>query len=357
MSTQHFISVSTGKDSELTAIRAIRRFEQRPANSNFPPRFLSCDTGNEDEGYLDFVDYMSRALGVQIEVLRADFSGEFATRRANIEIEWSKEKRIRRHSAECKARQGVIPTRERMGLCKCPENVLPALPPQVIADAKALLETTGNPFLDLCMLKGRFPGMKSRFCTDELKIKPMMAIKQPLLDAGVNVVEWIGERAEESPGRARKPVIQRIRHPNGATQILYRPIHALKRAEVFAGIADAGLRHNPLYDLGAKRVGCWLCIACGKDEVQLFAKHTPHEVARLREWERIVGLVSRKRMATFFAAKMIPGQGDGRAHIDAVIEWSATTRGGKQFDIFRSRQLADANKLGLHCDRELAVCE
>lgn len=353
---QHFCGLSGGKDSLLTAIRAIKRFETKPP-TNLPLRFQTADTGNEWEGWRDYIDYLSRALGVDIEIVKADFAAEFAERRANIVREWSKEKRIRTHSPDCRGRGENMTRRERMKLCNCRENVLPPVHPDMIQRALDLLVPTGNPFLDLCMLKGRFPGAKSRFCTDRLKIEPMMAAKLPLLADGVNIVEWLGERAQESTDRAKKPRFTRIRHPN-ATQILYRPIHHLLVDEVFDEIAHFGIKVNPLYDMGASRVGCWPCIMCGKDEINLIARMTPEEIDRLREWEHIVGLVSRRLKATFFAAKMVPGdkEDEGRARIDNVVSWAKTSRGGRQIDMFQTGIIAEAEQEGWFCGGE-GMCE
>jgi 3'-phosphoadenosine 5'-phosphosulfate sulfotransferase (PAPS reductase)/FAD synthetase len=350
VSVQHFIGVSGGKDSLRTAIEALDRFERRPPASNLPPRFLAADPGNEHPGWQNYIGYLETALGVTIEVVPADFSREFAVRRSNIESDWRKEKTTRTHSAECKARGESMTLRERMERCACPARVSPPVPEPLIQRALALLHPTGNPFLDLCMLKGRFPGAKSRFCTDRLKIEPMQAVKQPYLDQGINVIEWLGERAEESPGRAAKSVIQRIRHER-ATQVLYRPIHAMKRDQVFADIAARGILVNPLYDKGATRVGCWPCIMCGKDEIALLDSEA---VDRLREWERLVGMVSRRQLATFFCAKMLPGETDdpGRAAIDNVLPWARTSRGGRQFDMFQSGLIEEARDAGIHCDRD-----
>lgn len=353
MSVQHFISVSGGKDSLRTAIEAQERFERRPPSSNFPPRYLAADTGNEEDGWADYIAYLERALGIRIEVVRADFAAQFAIRRENIREDWRKEKRRRRHQAPCKARREIMPPKEWIAACDCPVSISPPVPEHLIERAASLLIPTGNPFLDLCMLKGRFPGARSRFCTDELKLVPMNAIKDPLLSEGVNIVEWIGERAEESPGRAKKKTIQRIRHASGATQVLYRPIHAMKREQVFADIAARGIRVNPLYDRGAERVGCWPCIMCGKSEIRLLDKDA---IDRLREWESLVQAVSRRQNATFFAAKMLPGKiaagDDARAHIDAVVSWARTSRGGKQFDIFQRAEAKAANDMGASCDRD-----
>lgn len=354
MMVQHFIGLSAGKDSQLTAQRAIKRFEKR-GYGNMPPRFFACDTGNEyfkegQEGWSEFIHYLERAYGISIEIWRADFTEQLATRRTNIRGDWSQEKRIRKHSAECKARRGIMPFKQRKAMCQCPEKVYPPVPDHLIDRAISLLHPTGNPFLDLCLVKGRFPGMKSRFCTEELKIAPIMAVQQPLLDSGVNVVSWVGERAEESADRRKKPVIQRIRHLSGATQVLYRPIHGLTEEQVFAEIAQEGYRVNPLYSLGAKRVGCWPCAFCGKDEVQIVKSKTPERIDLLREWEALVGMVSRRGRATFFHAP-----DEWKDGIDAIVEWSATSRGGRQFDMFQARHLN--SNLANSCARSAGLCE
>lgn len=357
MTAQHFVGISGGKDSLLTAIACIERFEKRPP-SNMSPRFHAADTGNEEGRWRDYIAYLSRALGVNIEIVRADFTAQLAERRKNIRADWSQEKRRKKHTAECKGRADQMTVRERMERCDCPVRVSPPVPDHLIDHAISMLEPTGNPFLDLCMLKGRFPGSKSRFCTDELKIAPMMARQRPYLDAGVSVVVWLGERAEESQDRAKKPILQRIRHER-ASEILYRPIHGMKREQVFADIRARGIALNPLYDEGADRVGCWPCIMCGKGEIRLLDRQA---IERLREWESIVRQVSRRQAATFFAAKVLPGPvGDddhARAHIDAVVSWAKTSRGGRQFDLFQQGEAREAQELGIWCDRDaFAGCD
>lgn len=352
---QHFIPISGGKDSTAALCLALERFERRPPPANLPPRFIHCDVGsNEHQATIDHIAYLSEATGVDIEIIRADFSAEFATRRANIRADWSREKRIKKHSPDCRASTAEMAwgqARAHRLACGCPINVMPVVAEADISEAIALLVPSGDPFLDLCMLKGRFPGAKSRFCTEELKIAPMMAIKRPIWADGISTIEWVGERADESPARALKPVIQRIRHGNAA-QILYRPCHKLSAQDVFDIAKRHGLRPNPLYLIGAKRVGCWPCIMCGKDEIINIATRTPEHIERLRAWEALVSRVSRRRMATFFHAS-----DETMFGIDQIIAWGRTSRGGKQFDIFRSEQAVEADIEGAMCDSGYGLCE
>lgn len=375
MRAQHFGSVSGGKDSQAVLCLMVER-AQRHGFGNMPPRFLGADTGNEHPiwqehmAYLD--EWLQRQIGQRIEIVRADFSGEFETRRQNIRTDWAKEKRRTEHTADCKARREAIPklakgcrhSRERsealkawVAACDCPVRVSPPVPDEIIELAVEALQPTGNPFLDLCMLKGRFPGAKTRFCTERLKLEPMWALKQPLIDEGVSIVEWIGERSEESEARERKPALERIRHER-ATQVLYRPIKDLKHRDVFEISKRHGLRPNPLYLMGMGRVGCWPCIMEKKEGVRIISQRTPDQIDRLEKWEQLVRLVSRRGDATFFCAKMIPGEGDGRAHIRAVVEWSRTRRGGRQFDLVQDLEAAEAAELGVSaCSSVYGLCE
>lgn len=356
MSVHHFASVSGGADSLAAMLLAIERAERRGMNL----RFLNADLGSaESEITHEYIGYLEQQLGIRIERVRADFAAEFAVRRETIQHHWSREKRRKEHTAECKERRKMMRWTDWRAACVCPVRVSPPVPQELIDRAKALLVPTGEPFLDLCMLKGRFPSRTAQFCTERLKLEPINAIVHPLLEAGDRVVSWIGEMAEESPKRAAKQPIQRVRWPSGGQLILYRPIFRWTKLDNFRLAARHGVKPNPLYKMGFGRVGCTPCINCEKGEIAQIDKRMPWVIARLREWERIVALVSRRGDATFFPAPMIPGdQADTtRARIDNAVEWAKTTRGGQQFDLLQrlARDEADAN--GLMCESAYGLCE
>lgn len=362
MRVQHIVPISGGKDSTGVACLMVERLARRPAG-NLLPRFLHCDVGgNENSQTMEYIDYLSdwleREIGQRIEILRADFSEGLAARRANIEREWKTRKEFVMHDQACRAAQAKLDPADRPAhrkQCGCRVEVREPLSDEIIAEAKALLEPTGDPFLDLCLLKGRFPGTRSRFCTDELKLEPMRLVKVPIWQDGISTVEWIGERADESPARAAKPRFQRIRRPEGrwVNQILYRPVHHLKADDMFSIAARHGLSPNPLYLQGARRVGCWPCIMCGKDEIVNIANRTPDHIDRLREWEKLVSKVSRRQWAAFFPDR----RGLGSDDIDEQVAWARTSRGGKQFDLLRTKEMISADADGLMCDSAYGLCE
>lgn len=383
MILQHFGSISGGKDSQAVLCKMVERLDRKGLDGfgNMPPRFLAADNGHENPITLDHIAYLSDWLqqraGLTIEICSAnDVPGltddtAFARKRAMLRDEWSKEKRRKRHRGECSRRRDVIngAKLDRAELaaaraawraaCDCPVMVSPPVPDDLIEQAIALLYPTRIPFLDVAMLHGWFPATKTRFCTDETKLVPMMHRKQPLIDEGVSIIDWIGERADESEARSKKPPIQSKRHASGARQVLYRPIFQWTAADAFAISDRHGLKHNPLYTMGMSRVGCSTCIMVKKRELRMWAMRFPAEVDRVREWERLVGIVSRRGASSLLPAPSVPGDPDdhGRAAIDKAVEWSRTSKGGRNYDLLIELEQRQADEDGLFCDSEYGLCE
>lgn len=382
---QHFTSISTGKDSTAVMCLSVERAHARPG---WLPRFQFCDVENENPlayEHLDYLEaYLQHELGVGIERLSAyDVPGlidaaAFTRKRQVIRDNWPKELRRTRHTTACDARRAAIPTlapgcrhsperaaamRKWLDDCDCPVIVSPPVEQERIEQAVAALEPTGIAFLDMCLLHGRFPSKKVKFCTDELKMRPLLLTRAPIWAEGGMTVDWIGERAEESKDRAAKPMLQRIRQPEGGVRILYRPVHQWTARETFAIAKRHGLKPNPLYLLGAGRVGCWPCINARKKEIAIIAKATGWKIDMLRDWERRVSLVSRRdqggdgSFATFFSADKVPGDPDdwGRASIDKVVAWTRTGRGGRQLDMLLGMDADDDGPM--LCESEYGLCE
>lgn len=372
MKPLHFVSISGGKDSTATACLAIERAQRR----DMELRFLFADTGNEHPLTLEHIDYLGRQLGIEIETVRADFSSKFEARRARIAVDWAKELRRKQHTSECKAACEDLAYAEKAlirGECRCPIKISPALPAEMIQNAIELMHPSGNPFLDMAMLHGRFPGSKSRFCTDELKLAPLEVIKDAIRFGpnGRTIVEWIGERAEESEARAAKPALERQFCSVRATAILYRPIHSWKAPEVFAIAKRHGLKPNPLYLMGMGRVGCMPCIMCSKSELLEISRRFPEQIARIAAWERIAGGVARhayssllrgeatELVTSFLPTDKLPDNGDGlrRSAIWKAVEWSKTARGGRHYDLITALETLELSDEPGKCSSRYGLCE
>ena len=187
-------------------------------------------------------------------------------------------------------------------------------------------------FFDLALERHRFPSAKARFCTEELKIYTTQDHIQKLKYQGFDVIAVSGVRADESAGRANKP-----EWDYSGTLLCYqwRPLIRWTIDDVKAIHAKYGIPLNPLYDIGAQRVGCWPCIMSRKEEIRTIALKFPERIDEIRkaerEFERRYG-----RYSSFFASDKIPERFRSKPHqlddgtwikvctIDDVVKWSMT---------------------------------
>ena len=307
----NIVSVSGGKDSTALLLLAIERQAE-----NLQAWF--ADTGHEHQQTYDYIDYLSNKV-FPIRVIRADFSDQIARKREFVATKW---------------REHGVPE----------ERVLSAL---------NALVPTGNPFLDLCLWKGRFPSTKARFCSEELKRNPIVEAQLELLDAGNEIWSWQGVRADESLARRDLPELDEV----GGGLWNYRPILKWTAEDCFAMHRKHGIKHNPLYEQGMGRVGCMPCIHARKDDLLEISRRFPEEIKRVADWERMVAEASKRGSSTFFVSV----QNDPSARdkdishvshgIHVMVEWAKTSRGGKQYDFLRSDQEFAA------CSSVYGLCE
>ncbi|WP_338842096.1 phosphoadenosine phosphosulfate reductase family protein [Paenibacillus glucanolyticus] len=298
--TVNIVSLSGGKDSTALWLHALERgVEVLP---------VFADTGNEHNQTYEYLEYLERQLG-PIRRIQADFSTQIERKRTWVNTKWRDE----------------------------------GISEQVIQQALSVLHPTGNPFLDLCVWKGRFPSTKARFCTVELKVRPFFdQIYLPLLEEGKKIVSWQGVRAQESFARSQLP--EREDTPEGYE--IYRPLIQWTVEDVFEIHDKYGIEPNPLYKLGMGRVGCMPCINVGKMELFEIARRFPEEVERIAKWEETVKFASKRNGASFLASS----EGE---HIWDKVEWSKTVHGGKQIDLFKSLAFDDVPV----CSSQYGLCE
>lgn len=304
----NIVSVSGGKDSTALLLLAIER-----QTKNLQAVF--ADTGHEHPQTYEYVQYLHDKV-FPIRTVKADFSQQIERKREWVATKW---------------REKGVPE----------ERVLLAL---------ETLKPTGNPFLDLCIWKGRFPSTKARFCSEELKRNPIIEqVQMPLLDQGHEIYSWQGVRADESLARRDLPELDEV----GGGLWNYRPILKWTAQDCFAMHKKHGIKHNPLYEQGMGRVGCMPCIHVRKDELLEISKRFPQEIARVVEWERIVQSASKHGTATLLNAgiKGLSNEEAERAsNIYAMVEWSKTSRGRHQYDFLRIED-------GPICKSQYGLCE
>lgn len=211
-------------------------------------------------------------------------------------------------------------------------------------------------FADLVRKKGMFPSRTRRFCTQLLKVKPLIKFISEFQDRNGDVVNAVGIRAGESQARSKMPEWE---WNDDFDCEVWRPLIAWTEQQVIDFHAAHSLRPNPLYLAGARRVGCWPCIFAAKKEIEHIATVDPGRIDQIRDLEREVSESAERRYEakgetfeslgfmrpTFFQAMgsmRNEGGKEGRmVPIDGVVAWSRTSHGGKQVELFSSTD-ADA---------------
>lgn len=301
------VSMSGGKDSMATALRAIEEYGHDRV------RLVHADTGHEEKLVEDYVrDYVPRRLNISVDIVRADFSAEIARKRIYVQDKWPAK---------------LIDGKPGMPGLSVDEAA------EVVRRALSVLHPTGIPFLDLCLWKGRFPSRKAQFCTQELKRRVLDGYLLDMIDQGYRVESWQGVRRDES--EARRHVLDREWTPEGWE--IVRPIAGWSAQQTVDYVLSRGVELNPLYSLGCERVGCMLCINASKAEINNAARRWPEHIDRIREWERLVGMACKRG----FSSLLHHADGEGgdaefafrHCNIDAMVDWSRTTRGGGHYDM------------------------
>lgn len=313
MSIENIVSVSGGKDSTATVLLAM-------ALETENLQLVFADTGHEHRLTYEYLDYLEDKLSLPIRRVKADFSAQIDRKR-----------------------QKLI------------DGVLPGWTDAATARALEVLKPTGNPFLDLCMWKGRFPSSQARFCTEFLKTDPIVyQVFFPLMNEGKIVWSWQGVRRDESLARRYVPEFEEVADGRLCN---YRPIARWNVESVFEAHRYMGVDPNPLYKMGMGRVGCMPCVNCSKDELAAIALRCPEEVDRVREWEALASQASRQQNASFFSVTNDPTVSGKeilsyKTHgIDRMVEWSQTVRGGRQFDLIATASDSKA------CSSAYGLCD
>jgi len=226
--------------------------------------------------------------------------------------------------------------------------------------------------------KGALPSRRTRFCTTELKVLPMKSFIEAMDDEPVNVV---GIRARESHKRSQMPEWE---HSDTFDCDVWRPLIDWTLDDVIGIHKRHGVAPNPLYTRNHARVGCWPCINASKAEIRRMAddkiiplrsrlkpleEYSQRTLDMKREEFRDVARevmaaggtpeIAARRMGK--SGRVDPGKlkianevfgissdplppaawfhssSVGAIPVDSVIEWSRTTRGGKQFEMFAPR--------------------
>jgi 3'-phosphoadenosine 5'-phosphosulfate sulfotransferase (PAPS reductase)/FAD synthetase len=148
--------------------------------------------------------------------------------------------------------------------------------------------------------RGKFPqvspDLSVRWCSAYLKIDVMDVLirnQDRFLNSRTLVVT--GERAEESPSRARYQTFEphRTDTRNGSRKVRtvdhWRPIHSWVEADVWAIIRRAGIVPHVAYSLGWGRLSCMTCIFGSADQWATIRAVFPSRFEAIRDRETASG--------------------------------------------------------------------
>lgn len=188
-----------------------------------------------------------------------------------------------------------------------------------------LKSTKYNGMVDLAKQKGRFPSTKARFCTEELKTKPMIDF---ILTQKEDLLIIQGIRKDESNARSKmdeqcyyfkyyeQPYSydkkgRPKKHTYRKKEVLswrkiysdeiLRPCFNWSAQQTIDYIIQNDQKPNPLYYKGMARVGCMPCIMCRHQEIKSMFELLPESITKLKEAENEVG-------TSFFPPNYIPSR-------------------------------------------------
>lgn len=214
-----------------------------------------------------------------------------------------------------------------------------------VLDAPIHRVTPARGMADAVRHRRGFPSRVQRWCTRELKIRPLNAFLALMGEwSGLHVANVVGVRGDESVSRAALPEWEEPEELDGC---VWRPLIKWSLADVLAIHKRHGVEIGPLYRAGHNRVGCYPCIFANKEEIRLVAERAPERIAAIRELE---GEVTAQRQAdgkgpaTFFQDRL---RGNPTLGIDDVVSWSRTERGGRQLPLLKPAPSGGCFRWGL----------
>ncbi|MEQ1969481.1 phosphoadenosine phosphosulfate reductase family protein, partial [Xenorhabdus nematophila] len=375
------VNFSAGKDSTATFTIASHLFGDKV-------RGVMADTDNEHSSTIEYARNIHEQIGCDpVEVVKRIYTQvNFDKRRATLSKNWRKRQVIKLGAYRGITMPSLARTDTKFAAAWRQTAARWGIEYETPLDAAlSVMKPSGNSFLDACLLHGKFPMLRDRFCTDELKIQIVYdKVLTPLINEGEVIVQWSGVRADESTKRAGYNRFEPDRRNDG---YLYNflPIHSWTATDVFALHKYFGIAPNPLYLQGADRVGCMNCVLCSKSEIAETAARWPEYIDKHRQWEQMVRLTfrwvhwmsagtfsqqwmrkftNRRLGSTIQLNGLIPDTqhidwsafygtrgGMGAPSVDDVVEWAKTGRGGHVYDLVIAS--LDTNV----CSSKYGLCE
>jgi len=196
-----------------------------------------------------------------------------------------------------------------------------------------------NDMVESIRKRAGFPARMQRWCTQELKAKPLKQYHEEMWESGCDTISAVGIRADESTARAKLPEWEDCSRWGGW---VWRPLLLWTVEDVLRAHHRHGVPVNPLYERGHNRVGCYPCIMSGKQEIKLVAQLDPGRIDLIEkleaecEAERVVRNLEKPGRYAHKQASFFQSRTNGAPMtIRETVTWSNTKRGGKQLELIQ----------------------
>jgi len=142
------------------------------------------------------------------------------------------------------------------------------------------------------------PNRVMRFCTENLKVKPAIEFYKTFQDKGIDFINIVGIRRDESKSRENT---ESFSISDQGIKTLF-PIAYWSTQRVFDFHKEHKIDVNPLYKKGFTRVGCYPCIYARKHELMMMEDKYVQRLRNLEsDMKEIVGKAGfEESKATFF---------------------------------------------------------
>lgn len=158
------------------------------------------------------------------------------------------------------------------------------------ADGVPVFEVQANKtFFQMVEHRKKFPSPTTRQCTSDLKRNPIQKFINNYTKENnfYQVVNCLGIRAQESPGRAKQIPFQYMAGNSSKKRLQFQwlPIHEFTIEQVWNTISLAGQEPHWAYKEGMKRLSCCFCIMACQSDLKTAARLKPQLAAKYIEME------------------------------------------------------------------------
>lgn len=172
----------------------------------------------------------------------------------------------------------------------------------------------------------RTPSAKARYCTEELKVFPMIEFVKSIDD---EVTIYQGIRADESASRSKMKAREWSDYYDCFVE---RPLFDWSKKRVFQYLEQNKIEPNQMYKLGSSRVGCFPCVMINHGELKRLLVTMPEIKDRIR-------LLEAQNGHSFFPPNYIPFR------FQTGFDDKSQKRFPKSEDVYRYIESVDENQL------------